>query len=286
MAFPLAAAIGAGVSALGSIFNFSSQNRTNKANAKLAAQQNEWNKEAATLEYERNLEKWNMENEYNAPQMQRQRLVEAGMNPNLAYGSGTVANTAQAAVPYRRPDAQRATMNAPQMSFDPYQAVSFGNALALQKAQKDQMDAQTDSIKQTTANNAIENLIKGVQLSGHKLSLREKEELYSTNVEQAKQQLAKTTQEVKNLRESFHDIQESANLKSSQWMMVKDQARKLRQDYDIEAFKYRLLKLGITDRDNVITRFASRILLANEHEIMELFNRLTGSHQRTTQSSW
>lgn len=40
-------------------------------------------------------EQWNATNEYNTPLAQRQRLMEAGLNPNLIYGSGTVANTAQ-----------------------------------------------------------------------------------------------------------------------------------------------------------------------------------------------
>lgn len=33
------------------------------------------------------LEKWNRENEYNSPQAQMQRLIDAGLNPHLAYGS-------------------------------------------------------------------------------------------------------------------------------------------------------------------------------------------------------
>lgn len=44
------------------------------------------------LNWERQLEMWNMTNEYNAPIAQRKRLEEAGFNPNLAIGS--IQNTA------------------------------------------------------------------------------------------------------------------------------------------------------------------------------------------------
>lgn len=37
---------------------------------------------------------WHAQNAYNHPLAQRKRLEEAGLNPNLMYGSGSVANTA------------------------------------------------------------------------------------------------------------------------------------------------------------------------------------------------
>ena len=39
---------------------------------------------------------WNMQNEYNHPKAQMQRLQEAGLNPNLVYGEGTSGATGQA----------------------------------------------------------------------------------------------------------------------------------------------------------------------------------------------
>jgi len=36
---------------------------------------------------------WNMQNAYNHPKQQMQRLVEAGLNPNLVYGNGATATT-------------------------------------------------------------------------------------------------------------------------------------------------------------------------------------------------
>lgn len=47
-----------------------------------AARQNELNEAA----FQRNLQQWNLENEYNSPAAQMQRFADAGLNPNLIYG--------------------------------------------------------------------------------------------------------------------------------------------------------------------------------------------------------
>lgn len=39
---------------------------------------------------------WNKQNAYNTPKAQMERLKAAGLNPNLVYGNGSVANTADA----------------------------------------------------------------------------------------------------------------------------------------------------------------------------------------------
>lgn len=51
-----------------------------------AALQNKYNKEMAALQNQYNIDMWNMQNEYNTPTAQMQRLVDAGLSPNLAYG--------------------------------------------------------------------------------------------------------------------------------------------------------------------------------------------------------
>lgn len=94
---PLPLAIGAGLitaggSLLGNLLGFGSQAATNKAQMELAKYQ-----------YEKNLEMWNRQNEYNLPSAQRQRLLDAGLNPALMYGSGHISNTAADAPSYDAP---------------------------------------------------------------------------------------------------------------------------------------------------------------------------------------
>lgn len=54
-----------------------------------AALNNYYSKKAAKESWDRNLQMWNLENEYNHPINQMVRLRDAGLNPNLVYGTGT-----------------------------------------------------------------------------------------------------------------------------------------------------------------------------------------------------
>lgn len=79
-----------------------SQLISNTAAKNQQSREMEWNAEQAQInrDYQTsereaaqqwNLEQWNRENEYNSPAAQLQRAAEAGMNPNMLYGSATGA---------------------------------------------------------------------------------------------------------------------------------------------------------------------------------------------------
>jgi len=63
------------------------------------------NKEMAEYAYRKDQEQWNRANAYNTPSSQMQRYKEAGLNPNMIYGSGTASagNTATALPKYQAP---------------------------------------------------------------------------------------------------------------------------------------------------------------------------------------
>lgn len=67
-------------SVAGSIINYFSQKRENRLNREFAAQQND-------LAYQRQLEMIENQRAYDTPKAQMQRLLEAGLNPNLMYDS-------------------------------------------------------------------------------------------------------------------------------------------------------------------------------------------------------
>lgn len=95
-----AAAISSGANNLsGTLLGYASQKDTNKANLKLAEYQ-----------YSKALEMWNRQNEYNLPKNQMSRLTDAGLNPNLVYGNGTVQGLTSAPAPqYHAPTLQAYT---------------------------------------------------------------------------------------------------------------------------------------------------------------------------------
>lgn len=58
--------------------------------------------------FENDKEMWNMANYYNSPEMQMQRLKDAGLNPNLVYGNGSVVGNTSTSTPhYQAPNLQR-----------------------------------------------------------------------------------------------------------------------------------------------------------------------------------
>lgn len=94
----LMAPIGGLVSGL---LSASSARQAARYNAARAAEDFERNRsltmEMYELQRKNNIEFWNMQNAYNHPKMQMARLKEAGLNPLLVYGHGSVAgNTAGA----------------------------------------------------------------------------------------------------------------------------------------------------------------------------------------------
>lgn len=115
----IAAGVAAASSAASSVVNNrggrNSQRRAFKYNTQLQQQQAEYQKQAAEIGWQRQLEAWNMENEYNSPAAQMQRYQDAGLNPNLIYGqSNTAGNIGNYQLdtpdaPYADPDSAYAT---------------------------------------------------------------------------------------------------------------------------------------------------------------------------------
>lgn len=79
----------------------------------LMEQQNEYNTQAATTQYNRMISMWNMENEYNLPTNQMQRFKDAGLNPNLVYGQSNPSAGFSSA-----PSSSVSGASAPQVRFD------------------------------------------------------------------------------------------------------------------------------------------------------------------------
>ena len=77
-----AALVSGGASLLGGLFSSYGQSSANATNLKIAQ---------ATFNHNR--EMWNLENEYNTPKNQMARYREAGLNPNLMYGSVSSGNS-------------------------------------------------------------------------------------------------------------------------------------------------------------------------------------------------
>jgi hypothetical protein len=99
----------AGATAVGgTVLDSISTNRQNRRSL-------EFSERMYDKQYRDNINFWNMQNEYNTPQAQMERLRSAGLNPNLIYGKGAgAANTADS---IKTPDVKQAQFNKPDMSY-------------------------------------------------------------------------------------------------------------------------------------------------------------------------
>lgn len=102
---PAAAIIG-GAQAIGSgLTSIINTNKTIKAQRKLAE-----------YSYSKDLEMWNKANEYNSPTAQMERLKNAGLNPHLVYGNGSVTGNTTTQTPKYQQYSPEYKYEAPQIA--------------------------------------------------------------------------------------------------------------------------------------------------------------------------
>lgn len=132
MPFPVAAALTA-ASTLGTAgANIAFQGSMNRKTR-------EFSEQMYNRQYQDNLAQWHMQNEYNSPQAQMSRLKEAGLNPNLVYGSG---NAIQPAAPPKSADAPSWSPSAPRINLDASSPINTHFDAQIKGAQVDNLKAQ------------------------------------------------------------------------------------------------------------------------------------------------
>lgn len=144
--------IGAAGSVLGSVFGglfgLKSTDSANNANMELAK-----------YKYDRDLEMWNKQNEYNTPAAQMQRFAQAGLNPNLIYGRGEGGN-AGSAPEFEAPSIQAYHYNG---DFGISNAANIAmNAQANSRAEK-MLSAQLAKLAADTTGQELDNLNRTVR---------------------------------------------------------------------------------------------------------------------------
>lgn len=166
----LGAGIAAGIGSIASnlIGAGNSKNNTDSTNKA--------NKELAEYSYAKDVEAWNRQNEYNLPDNQMKRLKDAGLNPNLVYGSGGATTQA----------AEMPKYNAPTMSYnykppvDPLAMIGAFQDFQLKNAQYNNMKAQHDVLEEEARTKAITNNYIGDKLWYGNISQWQKNEREAT----------------------------------------------------------------------------------------------------------
>lgn len=129
------AAIQGGSGVIGGIITAIGQGRQNRLAREHAEKM--YNQQKAD-----NLEFWNLQNQYNSPEEQMRRLRQAGLNPNLVYGNGQVANQAES---MKAPNAMQPNIAPFRMDLSSIgDAINTYNNLQTSALQRDNLRSQIE----------------------------------------------------------------------------------------------------------------------------------------------
>lgn len=143
------AAILGGVSALGSLSNLISQASTNKTLQKMQAEQ-----------FEHDKQMWNLNNEYNTPIQQKNRLLDAGYNPLIMNGTVSTGNSNS---PVKAPDVPNLT--APQLDTQSLvNSIMTSKQMEINQQQADTQEKRADTQNKVDVINATTN-VKNIEQS-------------------------------------------------------------------------------------------------------------------------
>lgn len=141
----------AGIAAVGSVLsnalNVSNQNKQNNESRKFSWQMYAQQRRDAMAD-------WNMQNAYNDPAAQMERLKNAGLNPHLVYGKGADAQSQSAP---RGSSAPTPTFNAPRMNLDTTSLALMALQAQQLKANISRTEAETEAIRSRTVGTEFQN---------------------------------------------------------------------------------------------------------------------------------
>lgn len=256
---------------------------TNKANMEIAKYQAQWQQQENEKAYQRSLNMWNLQNEYNSPTQQMARIRAAGLNPNLVYGNGVTGNSSGSTPQY-----EPAKFNAPTMQA--YRGWNLGISDAISqflayrtvKAQVDNMEAQNSLIRQQTATEATKQANIAASTSRSEFDLNMAKELKDVSVSSAiadmnrkqagaAQGWTKANREVIQYELDKALFDNKIKLSDQEYLKALQSVRQLIQDNDINAFRNEMER--VTGKGSFATDMLRRLIMALHPSVNDrLFN--------------
>lgn len=243
----LAAILPAAAGLVGSVIGAGSQHKSNKSNIELAKYQ-----------FDRDVEMWNMQNEYNTPLQQMSRLREAKLNPNLVYGTGAVGNVTSAPPKFNAPTLKPYTGFSEDLSRSVMNAFNAQNLYEQNKniqKQNEVLDSTAELNKTRAQAQNIENKVKG-DTQETEIDIRNQElQKMRNEVEKGKKEIEKLDTDIvlneveKDLRESriALNVKEMARLQLIIRTLLSDLPARVKEN---EMY----LKYGISKSDGLLWR--------------------------------
>lgn len=273
----LVPAIASGSQVLGQGISAISQSVLNKKSRK-------WHEKMYDRQRADSLADWTMQNEYNSPAAQMQRLRNAGLNPNLVYGNG--ATTEAATV---RASDTAGSWNPEAPRFDLGQAAQSGLQsyfdIQIRQGQADLLKAQNTIAMEDVALKRAQTLATLANTANSNFDLKNKEydygfksELRQTYMDTAHAQLAKLKADTKftldaneraaamqapTLQKAAEEIlmlrAQRAN-SAAQRQEIFARIESIKRDNQIKDFEIQLNKNGVTKNDELWQRILSNIV--------------------------
>ena len=253
---------GAGIGALGGVLSSwlgkKSQSNTNKAQRQLAE-----------YEFQKNLEMWNLSNEYNSPIRQLERLRAAGLNPNLVYGGNSVGNSSSEAPKYNSPQLKAYTDfsgvgNAATTALNV--ALAY-NDLDMKKQQKRLLSNQADAMQVESLNKLAQTANTYWSGARSKFDYELARALRDTSMETANQQLKKIKYDISESSRRVEKMSMEMDLLFDQSRLTEQQRKNmvtagkiLSVDLDVAAFKRKMIKNGINPEGKIGERLLAAVL--------------------------
>jgi hypothetical protein len=218
------------------------------------------NKEMAEYQYNKDLEMWNKANEYNTPEAQMARLQAAGLNPNMVYGSGSVAGNTTGQLPkYQAPRIDYKY----DVGFDLPSILNQFVDLQAKQTSIDNTKAQTDLINQRAITEGF----------------NQKSRMTDTERKAFDLEMARNLQQytmTKGITESKLATQR-LGLMEYQTETEKLKQHKLIQDTIYREKMNEWLKMGITGSDHPLVRMTARVFTElgwDQGDIIDYFKNL------------
>jgi len=248
-------------------------------NALTGANANKKNRAFQEQMYERqkndNLAQWNLQNNYNSPQEQMKRLQEAGLNPNLVYGSG--GQTGGTAAPIPKADVGSYSHQPAQVDLAGPAAQSFMTHADLQikNAQLDNLKAQNTDIINSAMLKAAQTMstVSGgektqfqtqfLKDTAHITRAFMAEQANKMHYDQYQSQSAATTADEKN--------QLTLQKLKSEISNIQDSGKQTRLRNALLEIETDLRKQGFNPNDPIYIRMISRILSSQGLDITSPF---------------
>ncbi len=243
-----------------SLLGYAASRNSDIKGVEAVREQNRGNMALAQYQYEKNLEAWNMQNEYNSPASQMARFRAAGLNPNLIYGSGSANSGNATSVPqYSAPRLSAYTDFSREAT-----ALSGLMDQVLKAAQVNKTEQETDNLKQYQKNMIVDREYKELQTIAQR---------YINSKTKAEADIWK---EVLDMRLQLMGSEDLLNTYRGQGILLDNQ---LKEEYGAREYEARINNIKENTRhsmaDRVLMQYRASYLAAQTGLAQATANRIT-----------